>query len=83
MIAVGHIPAETDSSRKARGDLARLANGVPGVDVWLGGHSHNVVDDRIHGAPVMIAGASGQYLALADLTVDPREARRGRARAAA
>ncbi|MCC6651294.1 MAG: 5'-nucleotidase C-terminal domain-containing protein [Candidatus Eisenbacteria bacterium] len=71
VVAVGHIPAETDSSRKARGDIARLANGIRGVDGWFGGHSHNVVDDRIQGAPVMVAGANGQWLALADYTVDP------------
>jgi 2',3'-cyclic-nucleotide 2'-phosphodiesterase (5'-nucleotidase family) len=71
VVTVGHIPAETDSTRRARGDIARLANGVPGVDLWLGGHSHNVVDDVIQGAPVMVAGANGQYLALADLAVDP------------
>jgi 2',3'-cyclic-nucleotide 2'-phosphodiesterase/3'-nucleotidase len=71
VIGVGHIPAETDSTRRARGDIARLAGGVTGVDAWLGGHSHNVVDDRIHDAPVMIAGSSGQWLAMADLVVDP------------
>lgn len=71
VVAVGHIPAETDSTRRAKGDVARLANGVPGVDAWLGGHSHNVVDDVIKGSPVMIAGAHGQWLAVADLTVDP------------
>jgi len=71
VVAVGHIPAETDSTRHAVGDIARLARGVPGVDGWFGGHSHNVVDDRIGGAPVMIAGAQGQWLALADFTVDP------------
>jgi 2',3'-cyclic-nucleotide 2'-phosphodiesterase/3'-nucleotidase len=71
VITLGHIPAETDSSHRARGDIARLANGVPGVDLWLGGHSHNVVDDHIGGASVMVAGSNGQYLALADLAVDP------------
>jgi 2',3'-cyclic-nucleotide 2'-phosphodiesterase/3'-nucleotidase len=69
VIEVGHIPAETDSSRKARGDLLRLAS-VPGVDAWLGGHSHNVVDDEVGGAAVMIGGANGQWLAICDLTVD-------------
>ncbi len=69
VIEIGHIPAETDSSRKARGDLLRLAS-VPGVNAWLGGHSHNVVDDEVNGAPVMIGGANGQWLAVADLTVD-------------
>lgn len=71
VVAVGHIPAETDSTRKARGDIARLARGIKGVDGWFGGHSHNVVDDVIENAPVMIAGANGQWLVIADYTVDP------------
>jgi len=29
------------------------------VDVWLGGHSHNVIDDHVNGHPVLIAGALG------------------------
>ena len=66
----GHIPAETDSSRHARGDLARLGR-VATVDAWLGGHSHNVVDDRVEGRPILIAGAQGQWLAVVDLVVDP------------
>jgi 2',3'-cyclic-nucleotide 2'-phosphodiesterase/3'-nucleotidase len=70
VVGVGHIPAETDSSRHARGDLARLGH-VAAVDVWLGGHSHNVVDDHVDGHPVLIAGALGQYLAVVDLVVDP------------
>ncbi len=71
VVGVGHIPGETDSTRKAHGDLARLARAVPGVDVWLGGHSHNVIDDRINGASVLIAGAHGQWLGVVDMTVDP------------
>lgn len=70
VLGVGHIPAETDSNRKATGDLARLV-GVKGVDAWFGGHSHNVVDDEIDGVPVMIGGSHGQWLAVCDLVVDP------------
>jgi len=70
VVGFGHIPAETDSTRKAHGDLTRLAK-VAGVDAWFGGHSHNVVDDRVEGRPVMIAGALGQYVAEADLVMDP------------
>jgi 2',3'-cyclic-nucleotide 2'-phosphodiesterase/3'-nucleotidase len=71
VVGVGHIPGETDSTRHARGDIARLARGVRGVDAWLGGHSHNVIDDRIEDASVMIAGALGQWVAVVDMTVDP------------
>jgi 2',3'-cyclic-nucleotide 2'-phosphodiesterase (5'-nucleotidase family) len=70
MIEIGHTPAETDSTRHASGDLARLAR-VPGVDLWMGGHSHNYVLDEINGATVMIPGSNGQAVGVCDLTVDP------------
>src|SRR5207249_8503900 len=42
-IGVGHIPGETDSTRRlASGDLARLAR-IPGVDAWFGRHSHTLI----------------------------------------
>jgi 2',3'-cyclic-nucleotide 2'-phosphodiesterase/3'-nucleotidase/5'-nucleotidase len=69
VVAVGHIPAETDTARHAHGDLARLAH-VPGVDLWLGGHSHNQVLDEIGGVPVAIAGQHGEVIAVCDLVVD-------------
>jgi 2',3'-cyclic-nucleotide 2'-phosphodiesterase/3'-nucleotidase/5'-nucleotidase len=70
VIEIGHTPAETDSTRHASGDLARLARGVPGVDLWMGGHSHNYVLDEIGGATVMIPGSQGQAVGVCDLTVD-------------
>jgi len=70
VLGVGHIPAETDSTRRARGDLPRLGH-IATIDAWFGGHSHNVVDDKVDGRPVMIAGSQGQYLAEADLVMDP------------
>jgi 2',3'-cyclic-nucleotide 2'-phosphodiesterase (5'-nucleotidase family) len=71
VIEIGHTPAEVDSSRHASGDLARLARGVRGVDLWMGGHSHNYVTDEINGATVMIPGSQGQAVGVCDLTVDP------------
>ena len=71
VIELGHIPAETDSTRHASGDLARLARGVRGVDLWMGGHSHNYILDEIGGATVMIPGSQGQAVGVCDLTVDP------------
>jgi len=70
VIELGHTPAETDSTRKASGDLGRLARGVRGVDLWMGGHSHNYVLDEIGGATVMIPGSHGQAVGVCDLTVD-------------
>jgi 2',3'-cyclic-nucleotide 2'-phosphodiesterase/3'-nucleotidase len=71
VIGVGHIPAGTDSAGGATGDLPRLARGVPGVDAWFGGHSHNRVSDEVNGVPVMIAGSHGEAIAVCDLRVDP------------
>ncbi|MBI1795806.1 MAG: 5'-nucleotidase C-terminal domain-containing protein, partial [Candidatus Eisenbacteria bacterium] len=70
VIGVGHIPAETPNGR-VTGDLPRLARGVPGVDVWLGGHSHNRVIDEVGGIPFMIAGSHGELVAVCDMRVDP------------
>jgi 2',3'-cyclic-nucleotide 2'-phosphodiesterase (5'-nucleotidase family) len=71
VVGVGHIPADTDSVQHATGDLPRLARGVPGVDAWFGGHSHNRVLDQVNGVPVMIAGSHGEVIAVCDLRVDP------------
>ncbi len=72
MIGMGHIPSEVDTSRHAHGDLTRDAH-VPGFDLWLGGHSHNQVLDRVDDVPVMIAGSHGQYVGVCDLVWDGRE----------
>ncbi|MBI1799903.1 MAG: 5'-nucleotidase C-terminal domain-containing protein [Candidatus Eisenbacteria bacterium] len=72
VIAIGHVPGETDSTQHAiSGDLPRLARGVPGVDAWLGGHSHNQISDEIGGVPVLIAGAHAEVVGVVDLTFDP------------
>ena len=71
VVGVGHIPAESDSLRHARGgDLPRVAH-VPGVDIWFGGHSHNQILDQVGGVPILIAGSHGQVVGVCDLVVDP------------
>ena len=71
VVGVGHIPAESDSNRRASsGDLTRLAQ-IPGVDAWFGGHSHNLVLDNVNGVPIAIAGSHGGTIAVCDLTTDP------------
>jgi 2',3'-cyclic-nucleotide 2'-phosphodiesterase / 3'-nucleotidase / 5'-nucleotidase len=70
VIEIGHTPGGLDSARRVDGDLGRLA-GVPGVDLWMGGHSHNHLLGEAGGATVMIPGWGGQAVGLCDLTVDP------------
>lgn len=69
MIGMGHIPSEVDTSRRAHGDLTRDAQ-VPGFDLWLGGHSHNQVLDRVGAVPVMISGSHGQCVGVCDMVYD-------------
>ncbi len=71
VIGVGHIPGNADSTGRATGDLGRLARGVPGVDAWFGGHSHNRVNGRVDGHTAMIAGSHGEVISVCDLRVDP------------
>ncbi|MFI5372527.1 MAG: bifunctional metallophosphatase/5'-nucleotidase, partial [Candidatus Eisenbacteria bacterium] len=71
VVGVGHIPGSSDSLRHPTGDIARLARGVPGVDVWFGGHSHNQIVGEVNGVPTMISGAHGEVIGVCDLVVDP------------
>jgi 2',3'-cyclic-nucleotide 2'-phosphodiesterase / 3'-nucleotidase / 5'-nucleotidase len=71
VLTIGHIPGTTDSTGRIGGDLGRLARGVPGVDLWLGGHSHNQLSGAVNGVPAMIAGSHGEVIATCDLVVDP------------
>ncbi len=70
VVEIGHTPGGLDSARRVDGDLGRLAR-VPGVDLWMGGHSHNHLLGEVGGATVMIPGSQGQVVGVCDLTVDP------------
>lgn len=70
VIEIGHTPGGLDSARGVDGDLGRLAR-VGGVDLWMGGHSHNHLLGEVGGATVMIPGSQGQVVGVCDLTVDP------------
>jgi 2',3'-cyclic-nucleotide 2'-phosphodiesterase/3'-nucleotidase len=74
MVELGHTPGGLDSARRVDGDLGRLVR-VGGVDLWMGGHSHNHLVAEQDGATVMISGSSGQVVGVCDLTVDPVAAR--------
>jgi 2',3'-cyclic-nucleotide 2'-phosphodiesterase (5'-nucleotidase family) len=61
----------------------KLAQRVPGIDIIVGGHSHNVIDGIWPGRnllkgptgdPVLLtqAGKNGQYMGVADLLFDPQ-----------
>jgi 5'-nucleotidase/UDP-sugar diphosphatase len=52
------------------GDLMGLADNVPGIDIIVGGHSHDLFDDAVvrNGKIIVQAGSHGQYLG--ELKVD-------------
>jgi 2',3'-cyclic-nucleotide 2'-phosphodiesterase (5'-nucleotidase family) len=64
MVALTHVGTDVDFS---------LAEGVPGLDVVLGAHSHTLIDDPFaYGGPIPViqAGAFAEYAARLDLDVD-------------
>ncbi len=71
VIGLGHVPASEDTAGRVRGDLVRMARGIPGVDLWVGGHSHNRVEGDVNGIPVLVPGSHGELIAVCDLVVDP------------
>jgi len=70
VIGLGHIPGSVGPAGIG-GDIARLARGVRGVDLWLGGHSHTRVAGEVAGVPVLVPGSHGLEIALCDVVVDP------------
>ncbi|WP_079908366.1 bifunctional UDP-sugar hydrolase/5'-nucleotidase [Paenibacillus sp. 32352] len=65
LILMSHLGLSTDQ---------RIAGGIPGIDVILGGHSHHLLEQplRIGGTLVCGAGKFGQYIGVVDLQLDPR-----------
>ena len=63
IVAVGHLPIE---------EAARIAQGVPGVDVFLTGHSHEMTAEplQVGGTLILQAGAFGHFLGRLRLELD-------------
>jgi len=63
VVAVGHLPVE---------EAARVVQAVPGVDVFLTGHSHETTPEPVRAAETLIlqAGAFGQFLGRLRLELD-------------
>lgn len=55
------------------GEAIRLADGVESraIDLLIAGHTHQLVDTRVAGIPIIEAGSGGAALALADLVKTP------------
>ena len=70
VVSLGHVPGVM-ANGAVGGQLAALARGVRGVDLWLGGHSHMVVDGEVDGIPALIPGSHGEAIGVCDLVVDP------------
>lgn len=57
------------------GELAELAAGLRGAAALVGGHTHQLVAETLHGVPTLQPGARGRVLGRLDLTVDPASGR--------
>jgi 5'-nucleotidase/UDP-sugar diphosphatase len=73
VIALSHLGYWEESFRKyhAPGDL-KLAKEVSGIDVIVGGHSHDVITepDIVGGTMIVQAGEYSEYVGRLDLTID-------------
>jgi 5'-nucleotidase/UDP-sugar diphosphatase len=73
VIALSHLGYWEESSRKyhAPGDL-KLAKEVSGIDVIVGGHSHDAITepDIVGGTMIVQAGEYSEYAGRLDLTID-------------
>jgi 5'-nucleotidase/UDP-sugar diphosphatase len=65
VICLSHLGASGDSS---------LADGVEGIDIIVGGHSHDLFGKAIvrHGTIIVQAGSHGRYLGELSVSVGPR-----------
>ncbi|HKA25424.1 MAG TPA: 5'-nucleotidase C-terminal domain-containing protein, partial [Candidatus Eisenbacteria bacterium] len=70
VVVMGHLPGSQDSTHTVKGELAKVAEGVHGEDVDLGGHSHNLIDGTVDGVPVLISGSQAKALGRVDFIVD-------------
>ena len=70
VVGMGHVPGKSAGGR-LEGRLARLAVGIPGVDLWLGGHSHDRIDVEVGKTPVLMPGSHGEAVGVCDLVLDP------------
>ncbi len=65
VIVLGHLPVA---------QAARIARAVPGIDVFLTGHSHEITPQPVRQGKTLIvqAGAFGHYLGRLKLQIDPQ-----------
>jgi len=63
VVVLGHLPVAA---------AKRIAQRVPGIDVFLTGHSHELTETPVHVGKTVIlqTGAFGQHLGILTLTVD-------------
>lgn len=71
VVALAHLGSDLQVPYKS----TDLAAEVPGLDLVIDGHSHLVLDERVHGVPVVSSGYYGKALGRLDIVYD-REAGR-------
>jgi 5'-nucleotidase len=80
-ILLAHAGATCDGA-VCSGEIIRLAESLdPGsVDLIVAGHTHQIVEARAGGVPIIEAGSNGQAIAVADLVRTPAGGREFRTR---
>ena len=70
IIVVAHMGAQMQPDGTITGDGAVLLNKLHGVDLYLAGHWHNVVNGKINGIPILEAYTFGLYMSHAQFVYD-------------
>jgi len=70
IIVVAHMGAQMQPDGSIIGDGATLLNKLHGIDLYLAGHWHNVVNGKINGIPILEAYTFGLYMSHAQFIYD-------------
>lgn len=64
LIALTHLGTESDRI---------LASRIPELDLIIGGHSHEVINESVNGIPIVQSGANLQFLGRIDVKIDSQK----------
>lgn len=70
VIVVAHMGAQMQPDGSIIGDGAALMKKLRGVDLYLAGHWHNVVNGRVNNIPILEAYTFGRYMSHAGFVYD-------------
>lgn len=69
VVVLSHLGCEVNQSTgEITGEAAELAKAVQGVDLLITGHSHQIIQGKVNGIPIMQAGYWGRAVGVCSMT---------------